>query len=275
MNNYIEIFENIKQCFNELWSFKMRSDETIEIITPYSTTSNKFVSLFLANKSGKFVVSDGGLLSSESYDSIVDYENQCLLKILYHFESYYQVKSMIDKRGYKQFYKTTEDKNLIPNLIYDMGQFIAMCVSSATVQFDDQKEKEDKETFRKNANSYLESIFEKGITKFGGYLDKEAYRTIRFNAIITKRNRISLISYVTGSNVTNFASSIAKTNMNFEIAATSHYQSIIDNKIVLMNDFADGYEPQKLYKQIEILKNQINIEPIKWSNKSDLLTHFN
>ena len=153
MNDYLKVLENIKSCFDQLWSFKMRGEKTIEIITPYSTTSSKFVSLFLTNLDGKFVISDGGLLNAESYDSKVDYDNQCLLKILYHFENYYQIKTMVDKRGYKQYYKTTEKQILIPNIIYDMGQFISMCVSSATVQFEDQKEKEEKETLEEFINS--------------------------------------------------------------------------------------------------------------------------
>jgi hypothetical protein len=274
MNDYLKVLENIKSCFDQLWSFKMRGEDTIEIITPYSTTSSKFVSLFLTNRDGKFVISDGGLLNNESYDSKVDYDNQCLLKILYHFENYYQIKTMVDKRGYKQYYKTTEKQILIPNIIYDMGQFISMCVSSATVQFEDQKEKEEKETFRKDANAFLETVFEKDTRKFGGCLDKETYRTIKFSALITKRNRISLISYVTGSNVTNFANSIARANMNFEIATSSKFQPYIDNKLVLMNDVADGYVPQKLHNQIEILKGQTNEEPIVWSNKEKIRTFF-
>ncbi|RTZ04796.1 hypothetical protein [Flavobacterium sp. GSP6] len=271
MNKYQKIYENIKFCFDQLWTFKYRGDETIEIITPYSTTSNKFVSLFLTKRENKFIVTDGGLLNSEVYESKVDYDNQCLLKILYHFENHYQIKTTIDKKGYKHYYKTTTSEMLIPNLIYDMAQFISMCVSSATVEFDDLQEKEEKETFRKNANAFLESIVSKDDRKFGAYLDKENYRTVRFSAIIERRSRLSLISYVTGSNITNYANSIARTNLNFEIASSSKYSSYIDNKIVLMNDNADGYVPKSLYNQINILKQNTNDEePIKWSEKEKL-----
>ena len=152
MNDLEKIYGNVKLCFDKLWSFKLRGEGVLEIITPYSTTSDKFVSLFLTIRNGKFVVSDGGLLNSEAYDSVIDYENQCLLKILYHLEDYYEVKTTQDKKGYKHYYKTTIKEDLIPNLVYEMGQFISMCVSSATVPFVDEKEKEEKETFRKQAN---------------------------------------------------------------------------------------------------------------------------
>ena len=271
MNKYQEIYENIKFCFDQLWTFKQRGDETIEIITPYSTTSNKFVSLFLTKRHDKFIVSDGGLLNSEAYESQVDYDNQYLLKILYHYENHYQIKTTIDKKGYKHYYKTTNSEILVPNLIYDLAQFISMCVSSATVELDDLQEKEEKETFRKNANAFLESITAKGDRKFRASLDKEKYRTVRFSAIIERRNRLSLISYVTGSNITNYSNSIARTNLNFEIASSSKYNPYIDNKIVLMNDSADGYLPTSLSNQINILKQHTdNKEPIKWSEKEKL-----
>lgn len=271
MNKYQKIYENIRFCFDQLWSFKFRGDETIEIITPYSTTSNKFVSLFLTKRDDKFIVSDGGLLNSEVYESKVDYDNQYLLKILYHYENHYQIKTTIDKKGYKHYYKTTNSETLVPNLIYDLAQFISMCVSVATVEFDDLKEKEEKETFRKNANAFLESIINKDDRKFGASLDKEKFRSVRFSAIIEKRNRLSLVSYVTGSNITNYSNSIARTNLNFEIASNSIYSPFIENKIVLLNDSADGYAPTALSNQINILKQHTeNKEPIKWSEKEKL-----
>lgn len=271
MSKYQNIYENIKFCFDQLWTFKYRGDETLEIITPYSTTSNKFVSLFLTKRDDKFIISDGGLLNSEVYESKVDYDNQCLLKILYHYENHYQIKTTTDNKGYKHYYKTTTDEILIPNLIYDLAQFISMCVSSATVEFEDLQEKEEKETFRKNANAFLESFVSKDDTRFRASLDKEKYRTVRFSAIIERRSRLSLVSYVTGTNIANYSNSIARTNLNFEIATSSKYNPYIENKIVLMNDSADGYVPQSLYNQLNILKEHTNNqEPIKWSEKDKL-----
>ncbi len=274
MNKNLEIFQNVKNCFDQLWSFKQRG-ETLEVITPYSTTSNKFVSLFVTNQGGKYIVSDGGLLNAESYDSSIDYDNQCLLKILYHLEDHYQIKTTVDKRGYKHYYKTTTKENLIPNLIFEVGQFVSMCVSSATVSFEDVKEKEEKETFRKNANTFLESIIDKENRRFGAYLDKENYRSVRFSAIIERKNKLSLINYVTGSNITNFQNSIARANLNFEIASSSKYNNYIENKIVLMNDTADGYVPASLFNHINILKEHTGQEPIGWSQKEQLKVILN
>ena len=218
MNKFDKIYLNIKDCFDKLWSFKVRGENSLEIITPYSTTSDKFVSLFLTQQNGKYVVSDGGMLSSEAYDSKIDYDNQCLLKILYHLESYYDIKSTEDKRGYKHYYKTTTKEILIPNLIYDMAQFISMCVSSATVPFIDEKEKEEKETFRKQVNTFLTSIVSSERVKLNQSLDKKNFRAVRFNAMVHDNSSLTLINYITGSNVSYFTKSISNASVLFEIA---------------------------------------------------------
>lgn len=274
MSKLENIFRNVQGCFDQLWSWKLRG-ETIEISTPYSTTTSKFVSLFVTERKGKFIISDGGLLNSEAYESEIDYENQCLLKILYHYEAFYEVKRTQDKRGIKHYYKTTSKENLIPNLVYEMAQFVSMCASAATVQFDDPKEAEEKNTFRKKATSYLHTNFQKYDPKFRASLDKDDYRSVRFSALIERKNRLSLINFVTGSTPANFRNSIARANMNFEIATASKYESVIDNKIVLLNNQADGFVMNQIYRQLEVLQEHSGQEAVNWSERERLLTILN
>ena len=51
--------------------------------------------------------------------------------------------------------------------------------------------------------------------------------------------------------------------MNFEIASGSKYSSVIQNKLVLVNDTAEGFIPAKLNKQLNLLqhknKDEINM----------------
>ena len=275
MTNLEKVVMNVRQCFDNLWSFKLRGADTVEISTPYSTTTSKFVSIYVTDRAGKFIISDGGLLNSEAYETEIDYENQCLLKILYHFEAFYEVKRTEDKKGVKHYYKTTNKENLIPNLVYEMAQFISMCASAATVQFEDSKELEERNTFRAKATAYISTNFQNDNVRFRASLDKEEFRAVRFSAIIERGSRWSLISYLTGSNPANFISSIAKANINFEVAAGSKYNRVIDNKIVLINDTAEGFVPAKVHKQLDVLQDHIGQEPIAWSEKERLLTILN
>jgi len=271
MNNLENIFQNVSSCFDQLWSWKMRGANTMEISTPYSTTTSKFVSLYVTERDGNFIVSDGGLLNAGAYESEIDYENQCLLKILYHYEAFYEVKKTQDRKGLKHYYKITPRENLIPNLIYEMAQFVSMCASAATVQFEDPKEAEEKKTFRKKATAYLHTNFQKFRPKFGAALDKGDYRSVRFSALIERKSRLSLINFVTGSTPANFRNSIARANMNFEIAATSKYKGVIDHKIVLLNNQADGFVLNQIQRQLQVLEEHSGEEAVNWSERERLL----
>tara|TARA_R110002050_G_scaffold237585_1_gene373610 strand:- start:34227 stop:35054 length:828 start_codon:yes stop_codon:yes gene_type:complete len=271
MNDLENVVKNVQQCFDQLWSFKVRGTDTIEIITPYSTTTSKFVSLYITKRGGKFIVSDGGLLNSEAYESEIDYENQCLLKILYHFEAFYEVKKTLDKQGIKHYYKTTIKENFIPNLVYEMAQFISMCASAATVQFEDAKELEERNTFRTKANAFIGANLKEYSPTFQASLDKDEYRSVRFSAMIERRNRLSLVSFVTGSNPSNFRNSIARTSMNFEIATSSRYNEYIDNKLVLVNNTADGFEYKQIAKQLNVLEEHTGQEVINWTEREKLV----
>ncbi|MCM4162163.1 MULTISPECIES: hypothetical protein [unclassified Arenibacter] len=271
MNNLEKIAINVRESFDQLWSFKLRGKDTIEISTPYSTTTSKFVSIYVTERGGKYIVSDGGLLNSEAYESEIDYENQCLLKILYHFEAYYEVKRTEDKQGIKHYYKTTTKANLIPNMVYEMAQFVSMCASAATVQFEDAKEIEERNTFRTKANTYIGSNLKEYNPIFQASLDRDEYRSVRFSALIERRNRLSLVSFVTGSNPSNFRNCIARTNMNFEIAASSKYKDHIDNKLVLVNNTADGFEYNQISKQLFILEEHTGQEAIFWTEREKLV----
>ncbi len=277
MNEFEKIFLDVKRNFDALWSAKLRNDQVIEIITPYSTTSNKFVSLFVTKQNGRYIVSDGGLLNSEAYESEIDYDNQCLLKVLYHLEGYYEIKATTDKNGNKHYYKSTDNEKLIPNLVYEMAQYISMCVSAATVPFVDEKEKEEKETFRKQVNTYLESMVTKSSKlTLNGYLDKKNFRSVRFNAIIAKNNSsLSLVNYITGSNVSYFTKSISNASVLFEIADNSPYRDFIKQKIAVVNNGAEGFVSGKLQKHFEILHEHTGRDPINWSEKDNLIAILN
>lgn len=270
MNELEKLAFGVQGSFNQLWSFKLRGNDTIEISTPYSTTSSKFVSVFVTKRKDKYIVSDGGLLNSEAYESVLDYENECLLKILYHFANYYEVKKTQDKNGFKHYYKTTTSEKLIANMVYELAQFVSMCASAATVKFEDQKEIESRNTFRKKATSYIGANFQGYHPKFRASLDKDDFRSVRFSAILERKSRLNIISYVSGSTPSNFRNSIASANLNFEIASSSKYKNHIDNKIVLVNNTAEGFILNQISKQLHVLEDQIGQKVVNWSEREKL-----
>ena len=53
-----DILKNIVEVYSRLWSFRERGD-TVEIITPCSTTNDSFVSVFLTQRENEFIITDG------------------------------------------------------------------------------------------------------------------------------------------------------------------------------------------------------------------------
>ena len=54
-----DIIEEIIKAFSSLWKIKQRGD-SIEIITPVTTSNDSFVSFFLTRRGDEYVVTDGG-----------------------------------------------------------------------------------------------------------------------------------------------------------------------------------------------------------------------
>ena len=61
------LFNDIIKAFSSLWSFKKRGN-SIEIVTPVSTTNDVFVSVFLTMRGDEYIVTDGGWIDAGVYD---------------------------------------------------------------------------------------------------------------------------------------------------------------------------------------------------------------
>lgn len=263
-------FKSIKEEFCSLWQFKERG-ESLEIITPYSTTSNKFVSVFIGYKNKEYIVSDGGWLSSSSYESSLDLDDDMFNKVFTFYENHYEIKN-ITANGLDYYYKKTTKQSLIPALVYDLANFISAVSSSAQIQFQDAKEKEEKRLFEGHARGYLSSLVPKNSQRklyFRKSLSEDL-KSVKFSAISEYKNNLTLINYVTGSTVDYFISSIGKANITFEVADNSPFKKNVKNKIALINDKAKGYDKPRLFKFLERLESTTGQHNIFWHQKERL-----
>lgn len=270
MKELLNIFKNIKEEFCSLWTFKERG-ETLEIITPYTTTSNKFVSVFLTLKNKEFIVSDGGWLSDNTYETIPDFEDDVFGKVFAYYKNFYDIKA-VKANELDYYFKKTDKKELLPNLVFDIANFVSAISSSCQIQFIDVKEKEEKARFNKQANNFLTGLIPKG-DKPNLYFRKpvnDALKAIKFSAIATKNNKMTLINYVTGSTPEYFIGSIGKANITFEVVNKSTVKEHIKNKVALINDKAPGFNKDKLYVYLEQLESSTNKHNILWHERDKL-----
>jgi len=264
-NIYRNIYADIQQSFGKLWACKERGN-SLEIVTPFATTSQKFISVFLTLRVNEYVVTDGGWICEGIYENDFDREEDCFSKILSHYQNSFDVQETIASADRIFYYKKTSNIQAVPSILFDLATFVASVVSAAGIDFVDKFEKENKIRFSKQANTFLLNTFSKDRIKLSTTLDSR--KQIRVNAIITKSpSQISLINYITGSNPYFFNNSISKTNFILELAAKAEERIFIDSTICLIDDFSDGYIPNKISTFLNHLEDNTKTKLLKWSQK--------
>jgi hypothetical protein len=258
------IIERIKSSFCNLTNFKVRAN-ALEVITAYSTINSKFVSVFITFTNNKIVLTDSGWIDQNYYETPLYEESEDIVRrIISSYKNSFSVKSTLDKSGVEYYYKTCENIDQIPSAVFDLANFIVGVVNSFCVQYKDEKEERERETFRKDANDFLKVNYADNV-KLRTALDD--FQSIKFNAIINKNSKLFLLTYVTGSTQTYFENDLRKSIVNFEIAAKSKYKDIIKERVTVVNDKSDGYLPEKSSYIFELLKEKTTREPIKWTEK--------
>lgn len=271
--NLLEIFTEIKNAFGGLWQTKQRGS-SLEIITPYATTNNKFVSVFLSKQGDDYIVSDGGWLNSGVYEVAVG-EETYFLKILYHFQNSFEIKQIANAEGITYYYLKTANAIDIPSKLFDLTLFIQNIVSVSEIAFDDKQEKETKERFVSVANEYLKSFTDKSKLHLNSFLIPEK-KDIKFNAIYNNTpSTLSLVNYVTGSSNFYFSNSISKANMLFQMAEDSSAKTFIKSKVSIIDTSADGYVPEKLASYLYHLEHHTGSLLVNWSEKERLQSILN
>jgi len=270
MEKLLEIYNSIKSDFCELTTYKIRNN-SIEIITPFSTLNDKFVSVFVKFYQNQIIISDGGWIDLNYYEVNINEESETIVdRVTAYFQQNYKVLTTTDKAGTLFYYKTCENIEVVSSIVFDLSNFIVGVVNALDIKYKDEKEEKEKETFRKDANSFLIANYKDNV-KLRKSLDD--FKNIKFNAIITKNSDINLITYVTGSTTYYFENSLSKTIVNFEISEKSKYNRFIKQRISIINDFADGYHPEKSRSILNLLAEKTTSEPVKWSEKEKILEY--
>jgi hypothetical protein len=263
-----DIFNIIIHAFNALWNIKHYKN-TIEIITPSFTTNDCFISVFITERNGRFIITDGGWISENYYNNSFDNDDEYYLKLF----SFYKEQFAIEETESKDkiyYYKSTNKKELIPNIVLEMATFISTVVSSSFIQFQENQDKDLQKRFKSQVNTFLSSSFEKNELKLSSAID-EQYKDIKFNAVLTTGNKVTLYNYVTGTTDFYFKGSLGRSNMNFQLINRTPCKARIHKRITVINNTATGYNLNKLQQYLDLIPEETESEIINWSNKNELL----
>jgi hypothetical protein len=265
-----ELLHAVAKDYTNLWDFKLRG-KTIEIITPHSTMSDKFVSVFVMEQGTDFVVTDGGYLFKSEYIEDEIKESACYKQAITYFEDHYKVRRVTDKLGTIICYKKTNQYALLSSVVHDMASFITAAVNAQQIASDTDTEVITRRKFTRQANDYLREAFTGRDIDFSSAIAPNI--TARFSAIIRDRSRINLVNYITGSDATYFANSIGRANINFEMLSGASVDDLVVNKISLLDDTSKGFDAQLFAGHLRVLRK---VSPVvRWSSKEQLANLIN
>ncbi|WP_282036195.1 hypothetical protein [Saccharicrinis aurantiacus] len=272
--NLVPLFKNIKTEFNALWKYKQRGD-TLEVICPYATTQNKFVSVFLTKQGNEFVITDGAWVNGGVYNEVGLSDEPCFVKVLEHFKITYDIKEMQASNGNTYYYLKTSNAINIASKVFDLSTFIQNVLSVADITFENKKEKEAVKRFASKANNFLKSFISSDKIRVNEYLNPDK-KELKFNALYYNTpNKITLINYITGSTNTHFSNSIFKANTLFEMAEESSMKSHITAKLSIVDTVALGYSLEKNGHYLYHLQKHTASKIINWDERKKLQTLLN
>ncbi len=268
-----QITKVIQKDFNSLWQCKQRGN-TIEISTPYLLPDSTLLSLFITERNKKFIVHDGGSIAQIVTDNC-PFPDDEIKASLEGFAAKYGVKQCWDASKQKIFFKDCGKKPLISSLAFDLASFATTVTNVLVAASYDEPDVEVDERFQRNADSFIKSAIPTGLI-FKPRQEIKEVPGVKFSGIISRSNRIWLVSYVTGSTLPYFVRSVAMAKMNFEhVWKVTQLAGYIGRTIPLINTDAGGYKPDKLKWQLPDLQAASKDTLVKWADRASMANLFN
>lgn len=237
-----KIFNRIKSDFCHLFEFKIHGN-TLEVITPLATVTNKFVSVFITERKDSLIVTDGGWVEQEIYGhKLLSDHRDIILMVISQFKKHYHIKQTCkDEDVY--YFRSVKDLNLLSSAVFDIANFTVGVVNSYSLEYKEQKEKEERDKFRSETNAFFKKHYNKGFK-----INYELARGLRFNGVLTVNNEIHLFQYITGSTTTYYNNDIRKAIVNFNLLEEVYIpeRKYIANKISIYNNSAFAHEDASL-----------------------------
>ena len=194
------------------------------------------------------------------------------LRVTHNYQINYNIHEAINSRGDKFYYKSCNNELELASIVFDLANFVVGVINSTCIQYVDEKDAKERETFKRDADNFLKSFYSERVV-FRKSLDD--FSSIKFNAIINKKQDIYLITYITGSSQFYFENDLRRTIVNFEIALRSKFKHYIKERLSIVNNSSDGYHPERSSTIINLLKEKTTKLPINWSEKERILEYVN
>ncbi len=229
-------YDIIKRDFCNLFSFKSHGD-TLEIITPLTTLTDKFVSVFLTQRGSKLIVTDGGYILKEIYEhSLLHLDSDIVNVTIDRYKDFYKVKEK-EASGDKFYYQSTDRIELLSSVVFQLAHFILGVVNSYSLDYREKKEIDEKDRFKSETNSFLQEHYQDSFEK-----NFKPVKGLRYSGVIKIDNKLNLLEYVTGHKRRYIEQDIRKAIINFQLIQNNPLREMVSSKIVIFNDESAGYQ---------------------------------
>lgn len=113
---------------------------SFEIITPFPAAGDKYVSVFITVQNGKYIVTDGGWISDGVYNIGADAPELSKIfdRALKYFIADFSILRTMAPSNRMIYFKSTPDARFIPNLVFEVANFVSIVSSMALVPFKDE-----------------------------------------------------------------------------------------------------------------------------------------
>lgn len=269
MSNLNDLLHTIRGAFDALWQIRPRG-ESVEVITPFPAGRDKYVSLFVTWRNDRLIVTDGGWLSEGTY-SIGEGEPDMTTvfnRILDYFIADFDVLRTHGPNNRTIYFKTTPKTEYVPNLVFDMANFVSLVSSTALVPL--REERETRNTFSRRATDFIRKRVDAARFETNAILTDRA-PAAKFNAIVhTPARQAILINFVTGSTSSYMIQSYCKSNTMFDLLGQSGADERVKERIVVMDDKAKGFNRTELIPFFDMSRAKSQ-RPLMWPEEKHRL----
>lgn len=254
-NNLKDIYDTVKSDFCNLVNYKLRGN-TIEIVTGVPTMNGHLVSVFISNDNGVYCISDGGWVDKEYYgNKLFEDRIETLTLIQDQYSKSFEVKELLHNDQYKYYYKCTKKVELISGLVFELSNYIASIINSQILYYLEEIEQTKSKRFHTEVNQVLRDTYQNDLSTNDHLVDhKDELQSIKFDAVIRRPSNTYLIMYVTGYNSKVFIDDACRATVSFQIAKHKPYFKMT----AIIDQFANGYEPNKAREYLAQLENEAN-----------------
>ena len=260
-----DIIEEIIKAFSSLWKIKQRGD-SIEIITPVTTSNDSFVSVFLTRRGDEYVVTDGGWIDAGVYN-IDEESNINFNSIVNHFQASYGILSL-HARGLYYYYKKTDSPIFVPNLVFDVASFISVIVNTSLVEASRGIDKNYNKFSRKAKNFIIDHVAKEDVVSTSSL--RKIFPSLHFGFAIRRGSGISLFNFSSGSNKSYYINSLCKSKVSFEIVKKSDNNNCFQDKILLLDDNNSMLRNRDVGVYVNLIREQEVCSLINWSDRESI-----